>query len=464
MNACLAIVNCSLCLSSTSLARKMIVEDFQICPNGYRGCDKEKLYFGTFYFMLYMSAIFGCIISLFFKSVNRRKYMMTIHCMYIIGSILTIYSKAHIILFLFSQAFFGISIGCSIVIVSLYILEYTPKEYQQYYGYSVQTFFSIGLLISYIFGSFYENIWFKNENVTYWTLIILYKIHLCLPLLFSVISLVLLYFVFTMDTPLHLYESQKYDKFEKIKKKISIKEFNEKEEYHKNITTNEISLLGNDINIIDFFKNTKLRKACFTCSLLCYLYSFNGCFLFFNKLFLFYKAFTNNMTNTFTAMGFIFFYFICTIITTILSQKYNKKDLLIIGLILQGISATGIVGSYFLNFSNVLNQIVLTVAIAFYFLGLSLGFGHIIWTHIFEMFPKECKVVGAFCSYYALFIGAFIMSILLEYVSMQYYSYLFITFLVSLIASVLCSGLFCQEDVVAIKRHDSVAPSDELAP
>ncbi|SBS85623.1 sugar transporter, putative [Plasmodium ovale curtisi] len=256
----------------------MIVEDFKICPNGYRGCDKEKLYFGTFYFI--------------------------------------------------------------------------------------------------------------------------------------VISLVLLYFVYTMDTPLHLYESQKYDKFEKIKKKVSKKEFNEKIEYHTNMTTNEISLLGNDINIIDFFKNRKLRNSCFTGSLL--------------------------------------------------SQKYNKKDLLIIGLILQGISATGIVGSYFLNFSNVLNQIILTVAIAFYFLGLSLGFGHIIWTHVFEMFPKECRVVGAFCSYYALFIGAFIMSILLEYVSMQYYSYLFITFLVSLIASVLCSGLFCQEDAVAIKRHDSIAPSEEL--
>ncbi|CRG96742.1 sugar transporter, putative [Plasmodium gallinaceum] len=454
-NACLAVINCGLCLSSTNLARKMIVDDFKLCPVGYRGCDKEKWYFSMFYFILYMSSFFGCFTSLFFKNTDRRKFIIIIHYLFIIGSLLTIYNTPHIIIFLFSQAFFGLAIGCSVVIVCFYVLEYSPKIYQNFYGFYIQTFFSIGILISYIFGACYENIKFQNPRTTDLVIKILYKVHLCLPMIFSLISLILLHFVFKLDTPLHLYVTKNYEKFEKLKTKINVKEFDEKKEYHMNPATNDVTLLYKDLPLIDFLKNKNLRKASFTGSFLCYLYSFNGCFLFFTKIFLFYRLFSSTMLNTFISVGFILLYVISTIISTFLAEHVQKKKLLIIGLVVQGLASAGLVITYFLSLENFLNQIIVTLSYATYFIGLSLGFGHMIWTHVFEMFPKECKVVGALCSYYPLFIGAFIISFIFEFASKQDYAYLFIIFLVSIIVSIICFNSFYKEDKELIAKKSS---------
>ncbi|KJP88608.1 hypothetical protein AK88_01688 [Plasmodium fragile] len=455
-NACLAILNCGLCLSATNLARMMILKDFKICPEGHMKCDKERWYFVTFYFTLYMSAFFGCLISLFFRSANRRKGLMGVHCLYIIGSLLTIYSSPHIILFLFSQAFFGLAIGGSVVTASCYILEYTPKEHQKFYGFYIQIFFALGLLISYIFGAMYANIRFSNPKTTYWVFTVLYKLHLAMPLIFSVVSLLLFSFTFTLDTPLHLYESKKFKKFDKLKTKINVQEFNEKEEYHKNEKTKEVSLLGKDLTIVNFFKNELLRKTSFVGMLLCFLYSLNGSFLFFNSIFSFFKAFPSTMANTFISVGFVLLYFISSIVCTKLIQTYEKKDLLITGLVVQAISAACLVGSYFLDFTSLIHKIMLIVSISSYFVGLSLGFGHMIWTHVFDLFPKECKVVGAFFSYYSLFLGAFFISVLLEFISIRYYSYLFILCLISLFVSIVSFSKCYKDERVAIARHPSM--------
>ncbi|VUZ94810.1 major facilitator superfamily domain-containing protein, putative [Plasmodium vivax] len=455
-NACLAILNCGLCLSATNLARMMLLRDFKICPEEHMKCDKEKWYFATFYFTLYMSAFFGCLISLYFKSTNRRKGLMGIHYLYIIGSLLTIYSSPHIIIFLFSQAFFGLAIGGSVVTASCYILEYAPKEHQKFYGFYIQIFFALGLLISYIFGAMYANMRFSNPKTTYWVLTVLYKLHLALPLLFSVVSLLLFSLVFTLDTPLHLYESKKFKKFDKLKSKMKMDQFDEKEEYHKNERTKEVSLLGKDLTVVDLFQNEVLRKTSFVGMLLCFLYSLNGSFLFFNAIFLFFKAFPTTMANTFVSVGFVLLYLISSIVCTKLIQTYKKKDLLITGLVIQAISAACLVGSYFLEFTSLLHKVMLIVAIASYFVGLSLGFGHMIWTHVFNLFPKECKVVGAFFSYYALFLGAFLISVLLEFISAKYYSYLFILCLVSLSVSIVSFNKCYKDERVAIARHPSV--------
>ncbi|CAA9987465.1 sugar transporter, putative [Plasmodium knowlesi strain H] len=455
-NACLAILNCGLCLSATNLARMMLLRDFKICPEGSIKCDKERWYFATFYFTLYMSAFFGCLFSLYFRSSNRRKGLMGVHYLYIIGSLLTIYSSPHIIIFLFSQAFFGLAIGGSVVTASCYILEYTPKDHQKFYGFYIQVFFALGLLISYIFGAMYANMRFSNPKTTYWVLTVLYKLHLALPLIISVVSLLLFSFTFTMDTPLHLYESKKFKKFDKLKTRMNIKEFDEKEEYHKNEKTKEVSLLGKDLTMVNFFQNELLRKTSFVGMMLCFLYSLNGSFLFFNAVFLFFKAFSSTMANTFVSVAFVFLYFISSIVSTRLIQTYGKKDLLITGLVIQAISAACLVGSYFLDFTNLIHKILLIISISSYFVGLSLGFGHMIWTHVFDLFPKECKVVGAFFSYYSLFLGAFLISVLLEFISTRYYSYLFILCLISLFVSIVSFSRCYKDERVTIARHPSM--------
>ncbi|WBY56772.1 major facilitator superfamily domain-containing protein [Plasmodium yoelii yoelii] len=416
----------------------MLIKGYDICPDGYRGCDKEKWYFSTFYFTLYMSAFLGCFISLFFRNINRKKFMQVIHYLYIIGSLFTIYYEPHVILFLFSQAFFGLAIGCTIVIVGFYVFEYSPKEHQNYYGFTIQTFFSIGLLISYLFGVIYEHMKFNKITSSYWILMILQKLHMLMPLIFSIISILLLNFVFTMDTPLHLYKSQKYDKFEEIKKKISKVGIDEKHEYHSNEKNNEINIILNDLTIIDFFRNKKLRTNCIIGSILCYLFCFSGCIIIFNNLFLFYNIFETKRESSIISMIFIFIYFLFTIITTKLANYYNNKNkLIILGFVLQLISSFIMMICSLCNLPQVLNKIIISIDIILYIIGFSFGFGHIIWTHIFHIFSEEYKVVGAFCSYYAIFIGTFIMSIFLEFSNINKHSYLFIIFIIFLIVSIL---------------------------
>ncbi|EUD68017.1 hypothetical protein C922_01629 [Plasmodium inui San Antonio 1] len=455
-NACLAVVNCGLCLSATNLARMMLVRDFKICPEGYIMCEKEKWYFASFYFTLFMSAFLGCLITLYFKSSNRRKALMGVHYLYIIGSLLTVYSSPHIVIFLSSQALFGLAIGASVVIVSCYILEYTPKDHKKYYGFYMQIFFALGLLISHLFGAMYANMRFSNPKTTYWVLTVLYKVHLALPLLFSLVSLLLFSFVFTLDTPQHLYESKKFETYEKSKTKLNIKNFDETEEYHRNETTKEVSLLGKDMPIVNFFQNEALRKTSFVAMLLCFLYSLNGSFLFFNSMFFFFKAFSSTKANTFISVAFMSLYLISSIVSTRLIQTYERRDLLITGLVVQGISAACLFGSYFLDFTSLLHKVMLIGAIAAYFIGLSLGFGHMIWSHVFDSFPKECKVVAAFFSYYALFLGAFFISVVFEFISMKHYYYLFLLGLISLSISIVCFNKCYTYERVAIVRHDSV--------
>ncbi|CXI33394.1 sugar transporter, putative [Plasmodium berghei] len=460
-NACLAIINFGLCLSLTSLSRKMLIKGYNICPEGYRGCDKEKWYFSTFYFTLYMSGFLGCFISLFFRNVNRKKFMQAIHYLYIIGSLFTIYYEPHVILFLFSQAFFGLAIGCSIVIVCFYIFEYSPKEHQNYYGFTIQTFFSIGLLISYLFGVIYEHVDF-NKSTSYWILMILQKLHMLMPLIFSVISILLLKFVFTMDTPLHLYKSQKYDKFEEIKKKISKNGIDEKHEYHSNEKNNEINIILNDLTFIDLFKDTKLRKKCIIGSILCYLFCFSGCTIFFNNLFLFYEVFKTKKESAAVSMIFMFIYFVFTIITTKLAHYYNNKNkLIILGFILQLISSFIMMICSFCNLTQVINKLIISINIILYIAGFSLGFGHIIWTHIFHIFSKEYKVVGAFCSYYAIFIGAFIMSTFLEFTNTNRYSYLFIIFIIFSIISIIFFKSIYLKNSENKKKEDQITESHD---
>ncbi|EAA17340.1 hypothetical protein [Plasmodium yoelii yoelii] len=234
-NACLAIINFGLCLSLTSLSRRMLIKGYDICPDGYRGCDKEKCY---------------------------------------------------------------------------------------------------------LFGVIYEHMKFNKITSSYWILMILQKLHMLMPLIFSIISILLLNFVFTMDTPLHLYKSQKYDKFEEIKKKISKVGIDEKHEYHSNEKNNEINIILNDLTIIDFFRNKKLRTNCIIGSILCYLFCFSGCIIIFNNLFLFYNIFETKRESSIISMIFIFIYFLFTIITTKLANYYNNKNkLIILGFVLQLISS-----------------------------------------------------------------------------------------------------------------------------
>ncbi|SCN59676.1 sugar transporter, putative [Plasmodium chabaudi adami] len=462
-NACLAIINCGLCLSLTSLSRKMLIKGYDICPEEYRGCEKEKWYFTTFYFTLYMSAFLGCFISLFFRNVNRKKFMEVIHFLFIIGSLFTIYYEPHVILFLFSQAFFGLAIGCSIVIVCFYIFEYSPKANQNYYGFAIQPFFSLGLLISYIFGFVYEQIDFTKLTSSYWVLMILQKLHMLVPLILSTISVLLLRYVFTMDTPLHLYKSQDYDKFEEIKKKISKKELDPKREYHLNEKTNEINIILNDLTLIDIFNDKKLRKKCIIGSILCYLFCFSGSIIFFNNLFIHYDVFKTKKESATISMIFMFIYFLFTIITRRLSRHYDKNKLIVFGFIFQTISSFIMMICSFCNLSDVLNKLIISISIILFTSGFSLGFGHIIWTHIFHIFSIEHKVVGAFCSYYAIFIGSFIMCTLLEFSDLNKYSYLFIVFIIFTITSIIFFKTIYIDNAEPKKKPEPIPePHDEL--
>ncbi|GAW80258.1 sugar transporter [Plasmodium gonderi] len=455
-NACLSILNCGLCLSAINLARKMVVADFKICPRGYARCKKENWYFATFYFTLYASALFGCLISLYFKDANRRKRMMVSHYLYIIGSLLSLYSSPHIVIFLFSQAFFGLAIGCSVVTAPSYVLEYSPKEHQKFYGFYIQIFFAVGILISYIFGASYISIRLKNQKTWHWFVTLMYKLHFAMPLIFSLVSLLLFYFVFTMDTPLHLYESKKFKKFDKLKTKINVADFDEKEEYHKHKSTYEVSLLAKEVSIISLFQNDTLKKTSFIGMLLCFLYSANGSFLFLNTIFLFFHALSNTLANTLASVGFILLYLISSIVCTQFVDKFEKKNMLICGLLIQVISVTCLTGSYFIDFTTVVHKIMLIMAIAFYLIGLSLGFGHVIWTLVFDLFPKESKVVGAFFSYYSLFIGALFISLILEFINTKYYAYFFILCIISLSISIFAISKFYKDNVVIIARHPSI--------
>ncbi|EUD72032.1 hypothetical protein YYG_02733 [Plasmodium vinckei petteri] len=460
-NACLAIINCGLCLSLTSLSRKMLIKGYDICPEGYRGCEKEKWYFTTFYFTLYMSAFLGCFISLFFRNVNRKKFMQIIHYLYIIGSLFTIYYEPHVILFLFSQAFFGLAVGCSIVIVSFYIFEYSPKEHQNYYGFTIQTFFSLGLLISYVFGVIYERVDFTKATSSFWVLMVLQKLHMLTPLILSVISVLLLRYVFTMDTPLHLYKSQKYDKFEEIKKKISKKELDEKHEYHENEKHNDTNIILNDLTLIDIYNNKKLRRRCMIGSILCYLFCFSGCIIFFNNLFLYYDVFKTKKESATISMIFIFIYSLFTIITRRISYHYNKNKLIIVGFIFQAISSFIMMICSFCNLPEVINKLIISISIILFISGFSLGFGHIIWTHIFHIFSREYKVVGAFCSYYAIFIGSFIMCTFLEFSNTNKHSYLFIIFIIFTIISIIFFKMIYIDSHEHNTKRDKTAESND---
>lgn len=446
LNTSLTVINSGLVISTPNLARKFITQYYNLCPVGVYECPKERYYFIAINLVLYLSAILGCFIGLLFKSANRRNRLIGIHYLFIVSGLLSLFAP-HFILFLLVQAISGVALGLTIVTVTVYIYEYTPRIYHKYYGSFLQTFFAIGLFLSYIFGVCYENIDTPSYDTVAIIVKTLQKFHSGLLVIISGIALCFLYFVFKFDTPYHLYATKNYEKYDKLKMKMkSFRNIDEHVEFDNPPKKKTIIvLIERDLPLVDVFVEKEFRNLVLIGSVLCLCFALNGYFFFFANSFLFYKIFESMLINNLFTLGFIFVYLIFSIATMALLLNFKKKTLLCSGLIIQILALLGIIILHFVGTSTLLTEIILTICMCLVFIGFAVGFGSSVWTFSSHQFPNPVKGVGSCVCYAVLFFAALVINIVYELLHIKHYVYIFISFLVSAILSLIFI-MFCFKD------------------
>lgn len=387
--------------SALNTSKAIIIADFEWCKN-----DKDHLLdcgTGVLNGSLITTAVFvgltvGCLLAGPVTNFGRRISLVLTNVLFLISSALSAAADGVASLFL-ARLYQGMAVGLATVCVPMYISEFTPDSSRGFYGTLHQLLITIGILVATLLGLAFGSPP-ADSDLDYKVTIfqqVWWRFMLAFPAAVAVFALVLLWMVYTTESPHYLMHQGKKNTATAL-----LREILGKEDVTHEIQTIEVSICQQKVLEAE---SLSLRKAmtypmyrhvlllAFFLSAFQQFTGINVLVANSNKLYSSLGVSHSLVTGLTVAMNAL--NVVMTVPAIFLMDRLGRRTLLVGGVFGQG-AATLIALIANLIDRNSSGVQWLTVACIFFFvISFAVGYGPTLWVYLHEIFPPEIKQSGA---------------------------------------------------------------------
>ncbi|GBE60047.1 hexose [Babesia ovata] len=381
---------------SFSASKEFAIVDFEWCKDAEKPyeCPKATLYGSLIGGGSFVGGIVGSLLIGTLSKYGRRRAMIIIHAINIIGSLIGTAAQCFSMLLL-GRIIAGISVGMS-GLVAMYLTEICTVEKRGTYGTAYPMFITTGqllmnawqLLHMRVLGA--ENAPLGADNITIKDQFI-WRMAQFWPALFSVIALAIIFLVVKYDTPHMILQEGKE---EEAKKVIEMLHGAENVESVFNDVRGDVEALQSSsasMGVVAALKVPAYRKAILIICGLSIMQQLSGINVFVANA---SKLFVNIMGRTFTASAMalagVAALFLSTFFLAFVVEKFGRKTLLMFGI---GLSAAFMVPAVIVKMTVKAEwaKYVMVAGCIGFMVGFAIGFGGIMWLYFAEALGTEYK-------------------------------------------------------------------------
>ncbi|UKK00805.1 hypothetical protein MACK_000879 [Theileria orientalis] len=421
--ASLAALNFGLSSVSFNISKEFAIVDLGWCLNesSLYDCDKSQLYAGLANGSTFIGAAIGSLLIGFFGKLGRRISLMVINWLFIVGSIIAMASVNFGMLFV-GRLISGMGIGLS-AIAPVFLVEICNPDTRGAFAVIYPLFITFGQLLStgwqLLHMRIVDNLDEFGKPFTLNTMDkFIWRTAQGLPIICSVICLILVHFVFKFDTPCELIAAGKTEEARDLISKLHDLTLVDKI-YNEFDRDQEVAKTTPNIPFLKAIKNRKYRKPIVHSFVLAALQQLTGITILTSNV---AELFANFMGRTYksTVMCSLIniINFICTIVLSLIINKYGRKTLLTYGMAVSTMFCT--LAAFSKPIGKQASWVGVTTAVGSFgfVLGFALSMGGVTWVYLSEVYANEYKngaysiavFINWLCASISLIVSEFLIS------------------------------------------------------
>ncbi|GIX65405.1 hexose transporter [Babesia caballi] len=380
---------------SFSASKEFAIVDFEWCKGEtlLYECTTATTYGSVIAAATFLGGAIGSLAIGFLGKYGRRKAMIVIHGLNILGSVLSAASQ-WFSMFLIGRLIAGVSVGMS-GIVAMFLTEICPSDKRGIYGTVYPMFITIGQLLMNAWQLLHGRVLGADGSTAAVEITntdrFIWRMAQAWPIVFSLIALLIIFTVVKDDTPYVLVQE---GRDEDAKRVITLLHGEENVETVMGEVKSDVEALKSASSTLGIFAALKVPKYRYAIIIVCGLsimQQLSGINVFVANA---SKLFVSIMGRTFTAnlMGLagMLCLFAGMISLLFVIQKFGRKTLLLFGI---GLSSLFMVPAVIVKMSSTADwaKYFMVVGCMGFMVGFAIGFGGIMWLYFAEALGAEYK-------------------------------------------------------------------------
>ncbi|CDR94802.1 hexose transporter, putative [Babesia bigemina] len=357
-------------------------------------CTKATLYGSLIGGGSFIGGILGSLLIGVISKYGRRRAMIIIHAINIVGSLISTAAQCFSMLLL-GRLIAGVSVGMS-GMIAIYLTEICTVENRGTYGTAYPMFITMGQLLMSAWQLLHMRVLGATENAAGADAITMmdrfvWRMAQFWPAVFSMIALAIIYVVVKHDTPHVLLQEGKEDEAKEV---IELLHGSEKADTVFAEVRGDVEALqsaSTSLGIIAALKVPKYRRAIFIICGLSIMQQLSGINVFVANA---SKLFVSIMGRSFTASAMslagVAALFVTTLFLAFVIDKFGRKTLFLFGI---AVSCVSMVPAVIIKMSSAEKwaSYVMVVGCIGFMIGFAIGFGGIMWLYFAEALGTEYK-------------------------------------------------------------------------
>ncbi|OEH78842.1 facilitative glucose [Cyclospora cayetanensis] len=387
--------------SALNTSKAIIIADFDWCkddPDHVLDCSNGVLYGSLITGSIFIGLTIGCLLAGPVTHFGRRVSLMLTNLLFLVASVLSAAADGVASLFL-ARMYQGMAVGLATVCVPMYISEFTPDRSRGFYGTLHQLLITVGILVATLLGLAFGSPPADNDftyEVTFFQKF-WWRFMLAFPALVSVVAILLLWLVYTTESPHFLMHQGRKNTATAL-----LKEILGKEDVSTEIQTIDVSMCQQKVLEAESLSLGKAlgfpvyRHVLLLAFFLSAFQQFTGINVLVansNKLYTSLNISENLVTVLSVILGLV--NVLMTVPAIFLMDRLGRRTLLLSGCFGQAASTIVALVANFIDRSSTAVQWLSVACIYVFIVSFAIGYGPVLWVYLHEIFPPEIKQTGA---------------------------------------------------------------------
>ncbi|KAL8442305.1 hypothetical protein Emag_006548 [Eimeria magna] len=389
------------CFASLNTSKVIIIADFGWCdgdPDHLLDCKKGVTYGALITSAVFIGLTFGCLLAGPVTNFGRRMSLMLTNLLFLVSSVLCAAAEGVASLFL-ARLYQGLAVGLATVCVPMYISEFTPDSSRGFYGTLHQLLVTIGILVATLLGlalgtppgdsdlnfkvSLFQQVW--------------WRFMLAFPALVAVAAILLLWLVYSTESPHFLMQQGKKNVATALLREILGKEDVSQEIQKIDVGICQQKVLASEsLSLRKAMTFPVYRHVLLLAFFLSFFQQVTGVNIMVsnsNKLYTSLGISTSLVTGLSVAMNSL--NVLMTVPAIFLMDRLGRRTLLVGGVFGQAAATLIALIANLIDRHNAGVQWLTVACIFLFIICFAVGYGPVLWVYLHEIFPPEIKQTGA---------------------------------------------------------------------
>ncbi|KAL8447471.1 hypothetical protein Emed_004354 [Eimeria media] len=389
------------CFASLNTSKVIIIADFGWCdgdPNHLLDCKNGVTYGALITSAVFIGLTFGCLLAGPVTNFGRRMSLMLTNLLFLVSSVLCAAAEGVASLFL-ARLYQGLAVGLATVCVPMYISEFTPDSSRGFYGTLHQLLITIGILVATLLGlalgtppsdtdlnfkvSLFQQVW--------------WRFMLAFPALVAVVAILLLWLVYSSESPHFLMQQGKKNVATALLREILGKEDVSQEIQKIDVGICQQKVLASEsLSLRKAMTFPVYRHVLLLAFFLSFFQQVTGVNIMVsnsNKLYTSLGISSSLVTGLSVAMNSL--NVIMTVPAIFLMDRLGRRTLLVGGVFGQAAATLIALIANLIDRNNPGVQWLTVACIFLFIIFFAVGYGPVLWVYLHEIFPPEIKQTGA---------------------------------------------------------------------